>query len=193
MNSDTESSNSTILHEPIARELLDAPVFGINLKADTLGGNLSPDGTLFVFLRHFGCIFCREMVADLRRQASEEGEKGSILFFYQGTVPAGREFFSQHWPAARAIADEPLRFYRGFGIPKASIREMLSPAIWRRGMETFSKGHRPGTFQGSVRQMPGLMIVRDEHVVWRHDFEHAGDNPDFGSIPAFGTRSTVGA
>ncbi len=46
---------------------LDSPVTGLNLAGATLRDQLNPDGqTLLVFLRHFGCLFCREMVADLR-------------------------------------------------------------------------------------------------------------------------------
>lgn len=167
----------------IPQDLMQSQVFGINLCSETFEGNLAPAGTLLVFLRHFGCVFCREMVADLRQHATAEGEGGRILFFYQGTVPEGRAFFGEHWPAARAIADQPLRFYRGLGIPKASVVELMSPALWRRGMQSYSAGHRPGPVQGDVRQMPGMMWVRDGKILWRHDFEHAGDNPDVGRIP----------
>jgi len=173
------------LNAPIPAPLLSSAVYGINLRADTLQGNLSADGTLLVFLRHFGCMFCREMVADLKQHASTEGEQERILFFYQGTVPEGREFFGEHWSSARAIADQPLRFYRGFGIPKASIARILAPTVWRRGMETFARGHRPGLSSGSIRQMPGFMWVQDGRILWRHDFEHAGDNPDLREMPYF--------
>lgn len=181
-----ESTIDVVIPTP----LLEAPVFGINLRSETLGGNLSPQGTLLVFLRHFGCIFCREMVADLRRQAITGGERDRVLFFYQGTVPEGREFFAEHWPHAQGIADQPLRFYQGFGVPKASLIQAFGPAVWHRGMKSFGKGHRPGKFQGDIRQMPGLLWVRDSRIVWRHDFEHAGDHPVVGDIPLF--RLSVG-
>ncbi len=163
--------------------LLKESVYGINLNADTLDGNISADGTLLVFLRHFGCIFCREMVADLRQHASAEGERDRILFFFQGTVPEGREFFTEHWSSARAIADRPLRFYQGFGIPKGSMAQIYGPQVWRKGMQAFGRGHRPGLVQGNVRQMPGFMWVKEGRILWRHDFEHAGDNPNLSSLP----------
>jgi hypothetical protein len=179
----TTDTNSTIQSEPISAELLDATVYGTNLRADTLRGNLSSGATLLVFLRHFGCLFCHEMVADLREQSGKRGDQESILFFYQGTVTEGREFFGKHWPAAQAIADASLKFYKGFGIPKASVTEMLSPSVWRRGMKSLAKGHTPGMPKGSVRQMPGMLLVRGDQVVWRHDFEHAGDHPEMEAIP----------
>lgn len=171
--------------------LLKTPVFGINLKADTLQGNLDPEGTMLVFLRHFGCMFCREMVADLRHHSETDGERERILFFYQGTVPEGREFFGKHWSSARAIADQSLKFYEGFGVPKATLAEAFSPAVWRSGMKTWSRGHRPGRPQGSIRQMPGLMWVQAGRIVWRHDFEHAGDRPNLSEIPRFPLPASV--
>lgn len=157
-------------------------MFGINLRADTLQGNLDPEGTMLVFLRHFGCLFCREMVADLRQLSESDPGRERILFFYQGTVPEGREFFAKHWSSARAVADQALKFYDGFGVPKASLGESFSPAVWRSAMKTWSRGHRPGLPQGSVRQMPGLMWIQSGRVSWRHDFEHVGDHPNLGEL-----------
>ena len=171
--------------------LLAASVYGINLRADTLQANLAPDGTLLVFLRHFGCLFCREMVADLRAHAATDGERERILFFYQGTVPEGREFFAKHWSSARAIADQPLKFYRGFDVPKTSLLRALAPAVWRSGMKTWARGHRPEPVQRNVRQMPGFMWVQDGRIIWRHDFEHVGDHPNLREIPHFPLRSAV--
>lgn len=171
---------------PISEELLTTPVFGNNLKSDTFRGNLAEDQTLLVLLRHFGCLFCREMVADLRQVASKQAPGSSILFFYQATVVEGREFFAEHWPSAQAIADGSLKFYRAFGIPKSSLGQMIDPALWRQGMKSLSKGHLPGLPQGDVMQMPGLLLARRERIVWRHDFEHAGDHPKFGNMSLFG-------
>ncbi len=177
----------------IPSALLKASVFGINLKADTLQGNLDSEGTLLVFLRHFGCMFCREMVADLRNHSATDGERERILFFYQGTVPEGRGFFGEHWASARAIADQPLKFYEGFGVPKTSLAQAFSPAVWRSGMKTWSRGYRPGLPQGNVRQLPGLMWAQAGRIVWRHDFEHAGDHPKPSEMPRFPFQSILAA
>jgi len=52
--------------DAITDEILDAPVSGVNLAPGTLRAQLGERPTLLVFLRHFGGIFCREAVADLR-------------------------------------------------------------------------------------------------------------------------------
>ena len=55
----------------IAIETLESPVSGVNLAPGSLQDQLPDSPTLIIFLRFFGCIFCRETVADLR-QLSEK-------------------------------------------------------------------------------------------------------------------------
>lgn len=30
--------------------------------------------------------------------------------------------------------------------------------------------------------MPGAFLIEGNRVVWQHDYAHAGDTPDFGSL-----------
>lgn len=103
-------------------ELLESPVQGLNLTGATLRDQLNPNGqTLLVFLRHFGCIFCREMVADLRKISRATPDYPPILFFYQGTLEEGEAFMRKLWAQARAIADLPKRFYDAFGLERGTL------------------------------------------------------------------------
>ena len=81
--------------ERIAPELLDRYVGGVNLMPGLLRDQLGERPTLLVFLRHFGCTFCRETVADLREAASEPGYP-PVLFFFQGSVTEGRAFLRRY-------------------------------------------------------------------------------------------------
>ena len=45
---------------------------------------------LLVFLRHFGCVFCRETVADLRAIAEDNPRFPPVLFFFIGSPTEGR-------------------------------------------------------------------------------------------------------
>jgi hypothetical protein len=50
----------------ISEQLLNHPIEGVNLSGRTLKEELGDVPKLLVFLRHFGCIFCRELIADMR-------------------------------------------------------------------------------------------------------------------------------
>ncbi len=168
---------------PLERELLDSLVSGVNVVPGTLADQLAEGETLLVFLRHFGCIFCRETVGELRRVSESSPDFPRVIFFFQGTPLEGRAFMRRHWPEARAIADPDKQLYAAFGIGRGGLREMFGPGVWSAARRARSRGFRQGPRSGDLWMMPGLFLVRDGAIVWAHEFEHAGDHPSFESIP----------
>ncbi|PIO48254.1 MAG: hypothetical protein CMR00_05730 [[Chlorobium] sp. 445] len=168
----------------IPDHILDLPISGINLRANTLREELGNDPTLLVFVRHFGCIFCREMIADIAHAAETVPNYPSTLFFYQGTLEDGHEFFPRLWRKARAIADLPKTFYNAFGLERGSLLQMFGPEVWACGVRAAAKGHFIGLPVGDPWTMPGLFYVQANQILWQHDFKHAGDHPDFEHLPA---------
>ena len=164
--------------------LLDRPLTGLNITQGTLRGEIGHQPTLLVFLRHFGCIFCREMVADLRAIAHQHADYPPLLFFYQGTPQEGAAFFRKLWPEARAVSDMEKHYYDAFGIQRGGIREMFGPEVWACGVRAAAKGHVIGWKTGDPWTMPGMFLVRGDQILWQHDFRHAGDHPDLAAIPA---------
>ncbi len=51
----------------IESQTLESPVIRVNLAPGSFRDQLSEGPALLIFLRFFGCIFCRETVADLRQ------------------------------------------------------------------------------------------------------------------------------
>jgi len=165
---------------------LDLPMNGRNIPAgSTLGGVIGTQPTLLVFLRHFGCIFCRETVADLKAITAENPDYPQVIFFYQGTPEEGDAFFSHIWPEARAVSDIPKTFYDAFGIQRGGMREMFGPAVWACGVRATAKGHTIGLKTGDPWTMPGVFLIHDGQILWQHDFKHAGDHPDFREIMSY--------
>ncbi len=169
--------------ETIPREVLARPVVGVGLSPGSLGDQLGDGGTLLVFLRHFGCIFCKEAVADLREAAEAAPAYPEILFFTQGSPRESRAFLRE-WPGARAVSDPELAFYEAFGIRRASLLEALGPAVFKARFRARAKGHANGPPDGDIWRMPGCLLVEDDRIVWRFEAEHAADHPDFTTIPA---------
>jgi hypothetical protein len=169
--------------ERLSPELLAQPVEGVNLRGRTLREELDSP-TLIVFLRHFGCIFCREQIADLRDVTANDPAYPAVLFVYQGSVEQGRAFFGKLWAEARAIADMPKTFYDGFGVARGGLREMFGADVWACGVKSFvQKGHFIGKKVGDPWTMPTSFLVDGARVLWRYEGEHAGDHPDFARIP----------
>jgi hypothetical protein len=161
----------------ISEQLLNHPIEGVNLSGRTLKEELGDVPKLLVFVRHFGCIFCRELIADMRSVSESQPEFPPILFFYQGTVSDGREFFASLWREAKAIADLPKVFYNGFGLERGGMKEMFGAEVWACGVHAALKGHFIGAPVGDPWVMPGMFLVHQHQILWQHHFKHAGDHP----------------
>lgn len=168
----------------ISDATLDMPIEGVNLRGKTLREELGTQPTLLVFVRHFGCIFCREMIADIGTAVQRNPAYPPVLFFYQGTAEQGKEFFPKYWDKARAVADLPKHFYTAFGIENGSIGQLFGPEVWACGMRAAAKGHFVGTPVGDPMTMPGVLLVHRNQILWRHHFRHVGDHPDFDALPS---------
>jgi hypothetical protein len=167
----------------VPKASLDRVVSGVNLMPGSLRDQLGSEPTLLVFLRYFGCIFCREMVADVRAAAESSPDYPSVLFFYQGTPTEGRAFLRRYWPAARAVADDDHSFYEDFGVERGRLLEVLGPRALLSTRRAKAKGHEFGERTGDAWRMPGLFLVRGEDVLWQHEFSHQADHPVFEDIP----------
>jgi hypothetical protein len=92
-------------------------------------------------------------------------------------------FFGRYWPDARAVADAPKRFYAAFRVRQGGAVEMFGPGVWGAGIRAMLKGNVGGKALGDPWTMPALFLVKEDAILWRHGFRHAGDHPDFSSIP----------
>lgn len=176
--------------DQIKQTVLSSPVEGLNLQPGTLRNQLSIEPTLFVFLRHFGCVFCRETVKELRRVALENPNYPPIMFFYQGTVEDGEVFFEKFWPEARAVADKHQYFYQAFGLTQGNVTEVLGLEVWVCSIRAAMKGNFMGMPVGDTWMMPGLFLVQDQEIVWQHKYRHVGDHPNFSKITEYSKQLT---
>jgi hypothetical protein len=167
----------------IPAAVLDRFVAGVNLMPGSLRDQLGDRVTLLVFLRHFGCAFCRETVADLREAARTPGYP-AVLFFYQGSPTEGRAFLRRAWPEVRAVADPELACYEAFGVDRGSLLQMFGPRVFAAGVRARRRGFENGERSGDIYRMPGAFLVRGDRVLWQHRYRHAGDHPDFTNVAA---------
>jgi hypothetical protein len=163
-------------------ELLDAPVAGVNLMPGSLRDQMGDAATLLVFLRHFGCVFCRETLADLSAASAADPGFPPTLLFFQGSATEGRALLRREWPSLRAVSDPQLRFYEGFGIDRMGWLDLLRPGLRSAARRARERGIEQGERSGDIWRLPGVFLVRGDRVLWSHPFRHAGDRPDWERI-----------
>ena len=169
--------------QAIPAELMNRPAAGVNLRPGTLGDALGGEPALLVFLRHFGCIFCRETVNDLRAATAADPAYPPVLFVYQEAPEMGKPFFDVFWPQARALSDPERTLYRALGVERMGLKEMLHPGTIACGLRAASKGNVQTKATADSMQMPGVFLVQGGRILWQHDYAHGGDSPDWGKLP----------
>lgn len=167
---------------PLPDTVLDRAIDGLNLRARTLREELGAGATHVVFLRHFGCTFCRERVRDLRRAPGARDDLPPVLYVTLGSPDATRDFFAEFDTAARAVADPQKSLYAAFGLERGSGAQLLSPAVFAAGLRALRKGNGIGVPVGDVFQLSGEFVVRDGRIAWAHRAQHTGDHPDLDEV-----------
>lgn len=173
--------------------VLDSRVSGVGLMPGTLRDQIGDRATLLVFLRHFGCIFCREIVGDLRQASERTPDYPPVIFFFQDSPRAGRAFLRQYWPEARGVSDPEQAFYHAFGVERGSVLKMLGPRVLLSKRRATAKGYTSGPANGDIWMMPGVFLVRGDQVIWHHEFKHAAEQPEFDRIPEFARAGEAAA
>lgn len=154
--------------------------FGINIFEHS---KLRP--VLLVFLRHVGCTFCREALADLNENRKNIEATGTQIVL----VHMGREETAESVLAKYSLSDVPrvwdpkLSLYRAFGLEKGALAQLFGPKVWLRGFKAgFIGKHGVGGPDGDVTQMPGVFLVFHGEVLKSYRHQSAADRPDYVSL-----------
>ena len=179
-----------MLHSP---QRSSAPVFRSNQIDATLlnvyisqGGqslaSLVADRPVFlVFLRHFGCTFCREAVAELaEKRGAIEARSARLAFVHLGTEEKAQWFFKPYGLLdVPRFSDPPGNLYQAFGLVRAELRQYLNSESIFRMLGAWMKGHFAFYPAGDVQRMPGAFLLQQGEI--RKAFRHklVSDRPDY--------------
>lgn len=152
-------------------------------------------GVLVVFLRHFGCPFCREAAADIQRRREDIERNGvRIVLVHQGT-----EEQAAAWFAARGLGDVPRiadperTLYRVFELKRGNPWQLFGPKVWWRALQALVAGHLIGKSiagtTGDAFQMQGAFLVRDGVIVKAYRHRSQADRPDYVGLSRAGGAS----
>lgn len=137
---------------------------------------------LLVFLRHFGCTFCREALADISQQRGEIENMGiKIIFVHMTDMAIAERYFSRYnLEGATHISDPEKRFYQGFGLIKGNFNQLFGLQSWIRGFSAgVVSGHGVGPQLGDGFQMPGIFVIYKGKIEESFIHKLASDRPNY--------------
>ena len=142
---------------------------------------------LVVFLRHAGCTFCREALADIAaKRATIESQGVRILLVHMGTDAQGQSTFT-HFGVADLprISDPDRTLYRAFDLSRGSLSQLFGPRVLLRGLRAgIIDRHFVGTLQGDGLQMPGAFLIHNGIIQRAFRHADAADRPDYCELAA---------
>ncbi len=143
--------------------------------------------TLILFLRHSGCPFCRQTLADLsvNRRAIEESGCRIVLVHLDDEVSAASLTRAYHLEDLPRISDPEGRLYDTFGLRSAGAWQVMGPSVWWPGFKaTLLEGHWPGVPRGDIFRLPGAFLVYRGVVLKAFRPENSAERTDFDSFAA---------
>jgi len=151
---------------------------GSNLYDQTFEQNI-----LLVFLRHFGCVFCKEALRDLASIKTSIEKKGvKIIFVHMATNEIADKYFKEFgFVNALQISDPDKEYYRIFGLRKGSFTQLYGLQTWVRGFASENKNNKLEVSKslGDATQMPGIFYLAQGKILDSYIHKLAADKPDY--------------
>lgn len=139
---------------------------------------------MLVFLRHTGCPFCREAMADLHRAQSEIERDARLVLVHQAPEDAENEEFFRGAGLGDVprVSDPGRDLYRAMGLERGSLWAVFGPYVWLRSIQAMLSGRRLGRMIGDVFQMPGVFVIENGRVVGAYRHRSQADRPDYRAL-----------
>jgi peroxiredoxin len=137
---------------------------------------------LLIFLRHRGCPFCRETLADVRGQRREIERTGfQIVLVQMDRDQTAHEFLYKYGLSdLPRISDEKKTLYRAFGLRRGELWNVIGPPVWWRGIKAIVlESNGIGLLYSDPFQMPGVFAIYQGQIVRSFLHRRASDRPDY--------------
>lgn len=140
--------------------------------------------TLVIFLRSFGCTFCREALADVAAVKTAIHDAGAdIVFVHAEPADEAQPWFDKYGLTDVLRVSDPQRaHYRAFGLDRTDATSIISPTVWTRGAAcALQHGFGIQNYE-MMRRQPGVFLVRGSRILAEFRHRTPADRPDYVSL-----------
>jgi hypothetical protein len=149
---------------------------------ESLGDLSFVSPVLLVALRHSGCTFCREALADLSKVRSRIETSGTrIVLAHMGSPDEGERMAARYaLQDLDRVADPNRLLYHALGLRRGSLAQIFGPRVWTRAFSAgVLDGHKVGPIANDALQMGGVFVLDHGRVTAAFWYRHVADRPDF--------------
>lgn len=140
---------------------------------------------LLVFLRHFGCIFCKEALNELKEIQNLLKEKEvTVVLVHMSDIQTGNAYLEEYGLSSYyQISDPDCKLYAEFGLVKGNMGQLFGLKVWTRGFDQIKKGNSYSMKSiGDAFQMPGVFFVAEGSIKSLFVYNSISDKPDYLSL-----------
>lgn len=152
-----------------------------------LGDTWKDKPAVLAFVRHYGCVFCRDQAVQLHKLRDEFEEAGvRLVVIGHGTPEMAASFRRAQGVDLPVLVDPDRRIYETVGAKVATLDELIGPrqilaglrAALTSRMKQGSIAVHQGRIIGHAAQLGGVLVVApDGSVRYAHMSDNASDYP----------------
>lgn len=139
---------------------------------------------LLIFLRHFGCSFCRKAISDIAELRGKLAARGvQPVFVHLGTPERAKPYFDYyHLEDVERVSDPDATIYRDpvFALGRVHpLWHVVNPVVLGGWLKGAIFKHGIGAIREDGHQMPGLFFLKGPKIVRRFRYKTIADEPDY--------------
>ncbi|MDZ7728736.1 MAG: peroxiredoxin-like family protein [Dehalococcoidia bacterium] len=150
-----------------------------NAASTRMGDLWAEQPVVLVLIRHFGCLFCKEQVAELSKVTDRIHAAGGELVIVGNGGPEHVQWFVEDFGVQTPVYTDPeAQAYRAVGA-KRGLLTAMNPGSIRAALGARRKGYKQTQTMGDAWQQGGVFIILpDGSMPFRYVSDYAGDHPD---------------
>lgn len=141
---------------------------------------------LLVFLRHFGCVYCKASMLEIGNRMNHFKKRGiQVVMVHMAEFELAEEYLQEFQIVdVEHISDKDCKIYGMFGLAKGSFSQLFGLKTWIRGFElAVTKQVVPSAKRvGDGFQMPGLFLISEGEVKSSFIHHSVADKPDYENL-----------
>ena len=138
---------------------------------------------LLVFLRHFGCAFCRQAIDDVSKVRPDLTRLGvQAAFVHLGSPERAKPYFDYYnLSDAERVSNPDGSLYSDpvFALARVSVWQLFRPAVWIGWLRGAIFKYRIGLLKEDIQQMPGVFFLKDRVIANLYRHRTIADRPDY--------------
>ena len=157
-------------------------VEGAEVRVETLHAQAP---AVLVFVRHFGCLFCKQQVGELAARREDFQNRGAkLVVIGNGTVEQARGFAERYAQGMTVLTDPTREAFCAAGM-KRGVATAVSFGVIKRAVQAVAHGYLQTSVLGDALQQGGVLVLdRDGRELYRFVSDEAGQHPPLDDVLA---------